>query len=240
MNKVKVVVILHGWGSNPKSWQKVAEEFRKKNYQVQIPYLPGFDENNPIEKSYTLKDYSQWLFQFISQKEINKPIIVGHSNGGRIAAYFAAKNQDRVGKLVLIGAAGIPPKNKIKITVFKLAGQLGKSFFQFIKNKEFFNLGQKIIYKLIGESDYLKASPLMKKTMINMLSSDLTKDFSKINCPTLIIWGKHDKYTPLWMGKRIHQLIKHSQLEIIDNGRHGLHLTHPEKLTQLVTKFIKV
>lgn len=234
----KTIVILHGWGSHPKNWQKVANELKKTNYQVEIPYIPGFDKNNPINKPYKLEDYTKWLLQFINQNKINKPIVIGHSNGGRIAAYFAAKHQNRVEKLVLIGAAGIPPKNKIKTTVFKLAAQLGKSFFLFIKNKKFFNLGQKILYKLVGESDYLKASPVMKKTMINMLSSDLTKEFIKIKCPTLIVWGKKDTYTPLWMGERVHQLIKNSQLVIVNAARHGIHLTHSEKLSQLIINFI--
>jgi pimeloyl-ACP methyl ester carboxylesterase len=239
MTRKKTIIILHGWGGSPKTWQKVAEELRKKNYQVEIPYLPGFDKNNPLGKPYILEDYSQWLFQFINQKKINKVMIVGHSNGGRIAAYFAAKHPDGVEKLILIGAAGIPPKNKIKTTVFKLASQLGKSFFKVVGNKKLFNLGQKILYKLAGESDYLNASPIMKKTMINILSSDLTNTFAKIQCPTLIVWGRNDKYTPLWMGKKIHQLIKNSQLIVINDAHHGIHLTHLAKLIELIVKFIE-
>jgi len=234
----KNIIILHGWGSQPQNWQKVAERIRKENYQVFIPYLPGFDENNPIKKPYTLADYSQWLLQFINQKKINQAILVGHSNGGRIAAYFCATNQDKVEKLILIGSAGIPAKNKIKTAIFQSASRFGKAFFKILNNKKIFNLGQKILYKLAGESDYLKASPVMRKTMINMLAADLTPQFSQIKCPTLIIWGKKDSYTPFWMGERIRQLIKNSQLKVIDNGRHGLNFTHAEELSKLITKFV--
>lgn len=233
----KTIIILYGWGGNPQSWQKVAEQFIKNNYHVEVPYIPGFDENNPIDKPYKLENYTKWLLQFINQNKINKPIVIGHSNGGRIAAYFAAKQLSRVEKLILVGAAGIPPKNKLKKLVFQSISQVGKSIFKTLKDEKLSLWARKILYKLAGESDYLNASPGMKKTMINLISHDLTEDFTKIKCPTLCIWGRHDSYTPLWMGERINQLIKPSQLKIIDNGRHGLHLTHPEKLSQLIIKF---
>ncbi len=239
MEKKQTIIILHGWGSAPQNWQKVAEELRKKNYQVEIPHLPGFDENYPIDKSYTLEDYSQWFIQFINQKKVNKPTIIGHSNGGRIAAYFAAKHQNKIEKLVLIGAAGIPPKNTLKRYLFKFLSKIGKAFFKILNFDRLSLPAQKFLYKLSGESDYLNASPIMKKTMINMLSSDLTKEFAKIKAQTLIIWGEDDTYTPFWMGEKIRQLIKNSQLVIIDNARHGIHLTHPEKLSQLIIKFIQ-
>lgn len=238
--KKKTIVILHGWGGKPENWKKVAELLAQKNYQVEIPYVPGFDKNNPIDKPYTLVDYSSWLLQYLNQKKIKKTILVGHSNGGRITSDFTVKYPQKVEKLVLIGCAGIPPKNKIKTTIFKIAAKFGKIFFKFVDNKKIFNLGQRILYQLAGESDYLNASPIMKKTMINMLASDLTQKFPKIKCKTLIIWGKNDRYTPLWMGKKIHQLIKNSKLEIIENGRHGLHFTHPKELVQLIINFLKV
>lgn len=236
--KKKTVLILHGWGGKPQKWEKVAKELEKENFRVEIPYLPGFDKNQPIRKAYTLNDYCQWLLSYLSQKKINKPILIGHSNGGRIAASFTAKYPEKIEKLILIASAGIPFKNKIKTTIFKIISKIGKKIFQFTKNEKLFNLAQKIIYKLAGESDYLKASPIMKKTMINLLSVNLTFEFTKIKCPTLIIWGENDKLTPIWMGKKIHQLIKNSQLKIIKSGNHGLHLTHPRIIAQFIIDFV--
>jgi pimeloyl-ACP methyl ester carboxylesterase len=40
------------------------------------------------------------------------------------------------------------------------------------------------------------------------------------------------------MGERIHQLIKNSQLIVINDARHGIHLTHAEELTKLIIEFI--
>ena len=236
--KQKTILILHGWGGQPKNWEKVVKQLKEKKIQVEIPYLPGFDKNQPINKPYTLNDYRQWLLSYLQQKKINKPVLVGHSNGGRIAAYFAAKYSDKIKKLILIASAGIPPKNRIKIFIFKIISKIGKKIFQFIRNEKLFKLAQKIIYKLAGESDYLKASPLMKKTMINLLAIDLTSDLAKIKCPTLIIWGKNDKITPLWIGKKIRQLIKNSQMKIIENGGHGLHFTHPKIIAQFIIDFV--
>lgn len=236
----KVILILHGWGSSPQKWEKVKSALAKKKFKVYVPYLPGFDPKKNISKPWTIEDYSSWLNQFFKENKIKKAIIIGHSNGGRIATYFTSINQKKIDKLILIGCAGLPQKNQLKKIFFKTLSKIGKKILQLIPNKKIYQLGQKVIYRLSGENDYFKSSTIMKKTMINMISVDLTKNFLKIKKPTLIIWGKNDKETPIWMAKKINLLIKNSKLKIINDGEHNLHLSHPNKLVQIIKEELTI
>jgi len=111
---------------------------------------------------------------------------LGHSNGGRIAAYFAAEHPEKVQKLILIDSAGIYHKElfiQLKRFVFKTVSGIGKKLTSSEALKNF-------MYYLVGEHDYQKASPNMKLSMVNLTHHDLTPFLPKIKVPTLIIWGE--------------------------------------------------
>lgn len=237
MKEKKNIVILHGWGGSPESWQRMAKILQKQDVKVFAPYLPGFDPKSPLSTPYELSDYVKWLRVYILKSQIKDPIIISHSNGARIATFYVNLYPSGVQKLVLIGAAGIPPKNKLKLRAFKSLAKIGKSAFGMLEGTKLESSAKKLLYLLVHESDYEKASPVMKETMKNMLKIDMTDYYAQIKCPTLIIWGKNDTYTPLWMGQRIHILIDGSRMIVYD-ARHGLHLTHPDKLAQDIAEFI--
>lgn len=237
MKEKKNIIILHGWGGNPDSWQNTAKSLEKRGFKVFVPYLPGFDPKHPLKQPYELEDYVKWLKAYLLEFKIKDPIIMAHSYGARMAGYYASKYPDKINKLIFVGAAGIPAKNKFKVGAFRSLAKIGKSAFGMLEGTKLENSAKKLLYLLARESDYEKASPVMKETMKNMLSVDMTEFYSQIKCPTLIIWGKNDTYTPLWMGQRIHELVKGSRLIVYD-ARHGLHLTHPQKLAQDIAEFV--
>ena len=185
---------------------------------VVLPHLPE-------DKIRNTAVFADWL----EQKTKNLPpfFLLGHSFGGQVAINFAARHPDRVKKLILIGSAGVRRRNLKALILLPFA-----KIFRFLPTlfKHFF-------YRLIGETDYIKASSVMKKTMQLILKEDQQENMKKINTPTLILWGKQDSYTPLRDGRLTHQLIKNSAL-IEFNAKHGLPFTHPAALAEKILWFI--
>lgn len=216
------IIILHGWTSETKKWEPFLKYLPGKLLKI-----PGLTEK--IDRPWTLDDYLEWL-----KKKIDKRVVlIGHSNGGRIAIAFAAKYPERVEKLILIDSAGIYHKKlalQIKRILFKLVAKIGKKIAPSNKLKN-------LLYKLAGEKDYKNADPIQKQTMINLISTDLTPMLTKIPIPTLIIWGKDDKITPLRDGKLMHQKIKGSKLKIL-NAKHSPQFSHPKEVARLIHEYI--
>jgi len=73
----------------------------------------------------------------------------------------------------------------------------------------------------------------------NIIRQDRGEEAGKISVPTLIVWGTLDGYLPVSDAYKLNKLIKNSQLEIIKNGRHGLHLQQPDKLFTIIKKFVE-
>jgi pimeloyl-ACP methyl ester carboxylesterase len=175
--------------------------------------------------------------EYIENEGLKNVVLVGHSNGGRIAMRYAAKHHE-VKKLVLIGAAGIPNTNiSMKKIVFMGLAKGGKIVLGPLKGTGLYQVAEKILYKAARESDYYKASPIMKETMVNLLKYDATSDLKKIQCPSLCIWGKRDKATPLWMGERIVAGIPSCTMKIVDGG-HNIHVTNADEVAAHIKDFL--
>lgn len=57
--------------------------------------------------------------------------------------------------------------------------------------------------------------------------------------PVLIIWGGKDKITPLSVGRRFHELLPASKLEVIAESGHVPHWETPEAYNTIVEPFVK-
>ena len=232
------IVILHGWGSSPTRWEKTRKAL-EKTHRVYCPHLPGFDPQKPLSSPWKIEDYHLWLENYLSQNHLSRPTILAHSHGGRLALSFTAQHPEQLSHLILIGSAGLPPRNSLKRMIFFLPAKFGKAIFSLPPLQKLSPFFRKILYRLTREKDYFEASPVMRETMKNMLSLDLTEAAQKISIPTLLLWGRRDTYTPLWMGQKLARLIPTSHLIIFSSGRHGLHLTHPQKIANKVESFLK-
>jgi pimeloyl-ACP methyl ester carboxylesterase len=91
-----------------------------------------------------------------------------------------------------------------------------------------------VLYKAARASDYNNANPHLRKTMVNLISSDVLPLLHKITARTLIIWGKLDRSTPLTDGKLMHHSIKNSTFFVIDDARHSPQFTHTKEVCEKV------
>lgn len=225
------IFILHGWTYQTETWRPLVELLESRGLAVEFLKIPGLtDGTNP---EWTLDDYVEWLKEIVAAHE--KVVLVGHSYGGRISIAFAAKYPDKVARLILEDSAGIPPRGlrRFKRDVFKIIAKVGHFFVRSERLRD-------LLYKLARESDYRKATPEMRRTMASMLSVDVSHLLDRITAPTLIIWGAHDRTTPLSDGELMHEKIRGSRMVIIPDARHSPHITHPQQVADLIVAEITV
>lgn len=226
------LIFLHGWGGDWRSWQTIVERL-KDRFTIYALDLPGFGENS-LSKPYKLSDYVNFVINFLREEKIERPTLIGHSFGGRIAIKVAADTTSHLSKLVLVDCAGIRPKYGMGHYFWLGIAKMGKIFFPW---------GRNFFYKIRGleKSDYfnLGKNEILKKTFINIIDEDLTSEIPKINIPTLIIWGGNDQETPLADGEKIHRAIEGSKLILFPNAGHFSYLDEQERFCKEIEKFAK-
>jgi pimeloyl-ACP methyl ester carboxylesterase len=239
---METILILHGWGSRAKNWQKVKEGLEERGHKVFLPDLPGFGENSLPGKSWSGEDYLSWIGDFCERNNLSQFVLAGHSFGGGLAVRFVNAYPQKVKKLVLIGAK-IQRHKTVKYYLGLGLSYLGKVIFSVPGISWLQPLGRKILYRFIGVSDYQKLetekSLVMKETFKRVVGDDLTPFLPAIKVPTLIIWGEKDLFTPLNDAYLIKREIAGSELEIIRGQGHSLNFKAPEILTEKIDNFIK-
>ena len=169
----------------------------------------------------SVDEVSDVIYDFVCILGIDKPVILGHSYGGRVAISYASKYC--VSKLVLVSSAGIRQKLKIakrmKIKLYKVL--------------------KKCHLKVrMGSKDYLNADNIKKIMLVKAVNKDLQEEMKKITSPTLLIYGKDDNVTPLDMGYKIKDNIKDSFLVELDNCGHFPYLERFSIFSLILNSFL--
>lgn len=211
------LVFLHGWGSSLVAFERMLQQFQN-NFRVITIDLPGFGKSDEPKEAWDVDGYVQFLEAFFKQKVITNPILAGHSHGGRVSILYASRNP--VHKLVLIDAAGIKPKRKLKyyfkVYSFKLAKNVLPLIMGKTKGQEWINNYR----KSAGSSDYNAASTMMRQVLVKCVNTDLKNVMPQINAPTLMVWGENDTATPLSDGKTMEKLIPNAGLVVLKGAGH--------------------
>ena len=105
------VVLMHGWGCNHTTLASI-ERLLVPHFTVYNVDFPGFGESTEPSEVWGVDDYTRLIEQFIKSENIQNPILLGHSFGGRVGILYASRNDVR--KLVLVDAAGIKPRRSLK------------------------------------------------------------------------------------------------------------------------------
>ncbi len=101
----RVILLIHGLGSNAKGWLKNIPALAKE-YRVIAIDLPGYGISDKEAYQYSLSFYAEVLTEMLTKLDIDKATFVGHSMGGQIAMITSLNYPERVENLVLISPAG--------------------------------------------------------------------------------------------------------------------------------------
>ncbi|PLX28510.1 hypothetical protein C0581_02055 [Candidatus Parcubacteria bacterium] len=233
MNKPNLIII-PGWGGNFQTWLEFSN-LAERYFEVTCIELPCFGNEPCPDTVWGVEDYAEFVKEKIKGIEGEK-ILFGHSFGGQVATYLMAKNPKLVDKLVLSGAATFRPKKSCKRMIFCVVAKIGKVFFKLPILNRLDLVMKKVLYRLAKSPDYTHTSGTKKEIFKKIIRQDLEHLLPDIQVPTLVVWGEHDDYTPLEQGKRIAKIIPNASLEIIEKGRHGLHMHNREKLLEILKK----
>ena len=215
------IVLLHGWGQNIEMMRPIGDNFQNR-FRITILDFPGFGESEEPKEAWTIEDYELMLEEFLKKVNVKKPIVIGHSFGGRVAIRYSARNP--ISKLVLFGSPCIRIQEELS---------LGVKILKKLKTLPGLNGLGEYMKKFIGSRDYKAASPIMRQTLVNVVNEDLSKFAREIEEPTLLIWGTNDTEAPLNEAKELEKIMLDAALITLP----GTHYAYLENLPRVVRQF---
>lgn len=244
-----ILLCLHGWGGSKESFTELRAALDGEDLLILTPDLPGFGSEPEPDRPWSVDDYADWVEAWFQNQLATwnlKPgtiFLLGHSHGGRIAIKLVTRpssinriNQSTnqpINHLYLCASAGIR-HGSLKKLIGKLLAAIGRAVFSIPGINRLEPLARRILYKLLREHDYERASPIMRRTLAKVTAEDLTPLLASITIPTDIFWGEDDTYTPLRDGRLMHERIRGSVLHTFEGVRHRVHRDRAQEISAVI------
>jgi pimeloyl-ACP methyl ester carboxylesterase len=192
-----------------------------------MPVVPGFDGTARHEKLRSMADLGDLVAEFIDTV-IKEPCdVVGHSFGGWVATWLAARHPDKVCQLVLAAPAGFRPEG-----VGGLGGDPETLRRRMVAHPENLPAETKEAATLAQNRDmprhYHSGMPTDR---------DLVPLLGNIEAETLILLGTKDGIIPAESARLLQEKIPHAHLVYVFDAAHSLDTDQPERYAQLIGDF---
>lgn len=246
----ETILFLHGWPGSHKLFEYQFDELPKMGYRCIGIDTRGFGNSDKPYGGYDYDTMSDDVRYVIDTLQLTDITLAGHSTGGAIAIKYMARHKGYgVSKLALFAAAapslikrpnfpyGLDQETVLKIIEGTYSDRpnmlqgFGEIFFYQHITKAFSDWFFQIGLQAAGWS-----TAAVAKTWINEV---LFSDLEKINVPTLIIHGIHDKVVPFELGKVQEQIIQNSKLVPFRYSGHASFYDERRKFNEELVKFIE-
>lgn len=207
-----VLVLIHGSDASLFTWEKwsknLSDKFRVISLDLPAHGLTGAVPN----KDYSQKGMTTFVHEFADKLGLKTFALAGNSMGGGVAARFAETYPERVSKLILVDAGGMPVGQGDHIPIgFKIARMsFMRPVLLHVTPRALFSegLNDAIVRKAIITDrmiDMYWDFHLMEGTREANAERFVTnEDFNyvkdhigQIKAPTLILWGAEDHLIPV-------------------------------------------
>lgn len=226
-----VVTLHHSTGSA--GWLPIHDELAK-NFTVYVPDMPGYGQSERPEWARDPRDIAILVNDALEELGLNGVTLVGFGFGGFVAAELATMDRSRLKRLVLVGAAGIKPREGeimdemlMAYDDYVVAGFRDKAAFQAVFGDEL----APAVKELWDFSREMSARITWKPYMF---SRRLPPLLGAVKTPALIVWGSEDRVVPPVCAEQYRDALPNAKLEIVKGAGHYVELEEPARVATLI------
>lgn len=236
------VVLVHGWGMHSGVWEDVVEGLID-HHRVTVLDLPGHGYSRLPGAGHTLNDLAAAVLAAIPAPAI----WIGWSLGGLVAQQVVLTAPERVSRLVLVNSTPCFVQRPdwthgIALSVLRrFAGELRQDYRAVLK---------RFIALEVHGSEHASAQLKQLKAMLFqhgepdvaaledglaiLETTDLRAEWSRIQCPTLLLMGQRDQLVPAGAGEAMLQRLPDARLHVFPRAGHAPFFSHlPEFVAKL-------
>lgn len=220
------VVLLHGLSGSHRWWLKTMPALAQ-GFRVHVPELVGFGGSRRAARQPGLEEMARVIVAWLDMLGIERPHLVGHSMGGQVSIHLAAAQPERIDRLVLVAAAGIPRR-------LTLPGVR-----RFVRELVAPRAWVRPRFASTIALDALRAGPkALLQTTRHILADDVRPLLPLIRNATLLIWGALDPLTPLANGEEMARAIPGARLVVLRAAAHIPMVEWPEAFNRTLLGFL--
>ena len=235
------LVFVHGYLGGSPQWNSQVEQFSEA-FNVGTPDLHGFGLNAHLEAPETITGFAKDVLNELDQQGIERFCLVGHSMGGMTAQEIMKLAPQRVIKLVLYGTGpvGIMPGRFETIETSRNRAQHDgvAATARRISAKWFVGGEDNKAYESCANIAQMASMQAVMAGLTAMESWSGEAELTKINSPTLVLWGDQDQSYQWALPEQLWREISGASLSVIAGCAHAVHLEKPTLFNAVLSDFL--
>ena len=245
------ILLIHGIPDASDSWTSIAAELGR-THPVYAVDLAGYGySDRPEDYDVSLSAQANYLLELLDQLGLERVVIVGHDIGGGIAQILAARNPQRIDRLVLINSVVHDnwPVLEMRLLRMPLLGYsaltiMEKPMWQYMLRKGFFNKEMVTEEMLHRYQHWYQGSPGRQRLIRNARAlnnadlTTLTNEIRAVPTPTLILWGREDRYLDPGLAQKLCRELRNCRFVFVDRAGHFVLDEQPQAVANAIQHFL--
>ncbi|MGD8555045.1 MAG: alpha/beta fold hydrolase [Anaerolineales bacterium] len=249
------LVMIHGLGGFAETWVENVAALAHR-HRVYVLDLVGFGRSDKPPISYSIENLALFLRDFMATQEIENATLMGNSMGGAVALQFTLLHPEQVEALVLVSSAGFGTGVPwmVRVATMPVLGELllrpTRRAAKWIMKGVLYDPDRipdsvlDVGFETLSTPPARRAILKTVRSMIRVHAGDmqayasLQEALSRLNTPTLIVWGSEDSVLPVEHAHIANQTLPNTILQVYDRCGHMPQVERAEEFNALVLDFM--
>ena len=240
------ILLLHGFPFNRSMWREQVDFLRGAGYRIIAPDLRGLGTNQASADITTMDEMARDVLTLMDERKIERGVVCGLSMGAYVALEMVSLFPSRVGALVLAGARAQGPdeaekksrEQKARLVLAEgMTGLADEMLPQLLAARTLAEKPDVVarVREMIRNTNPRGAAAAQRGMAARR---DYSDGLHEIGAPTLIIAGRDDAIRTANDAELIHNRIRKSRLETIDDAGHLMNLEQPMIFNRALLGFL--
>ncbi|MBP8066041.1 MAG: alpha/beta hydrolase [Flavobacterium sp.] len=202
IGKGQPVLLIPGYSCSGEVWNETVDHL-KTNYQLHVLTLAGFGGTKPIQNDEILKTVRNEIIQYVKDNKMKQPMLIGHSLGAFMTLWLHSTEPDLFGKsicvdgLPFVSAIGKPettaeavkanPQFNKQAVIQNFKSLPSDGYVKNMTRAMLYQVNDSLRAKQIAEWSYKSDRTTLGSTIVEMSTTDLRQEISKIKAPVLVM-----------------------------------------------------
>jgi len=232
------IVLVHGWAGGREAWHKNTPALSAARRVIALD-LPGHGESDVVDAPHSMALYAEAIAAVLDDAQVDRAVLIGHSNGTPTVRQFARDYPRRTAGLVAVDGAlqDVFPREMAEPMLAQLRGPNYRAFVTQLVTSAQTQIADPADRRLV--LDRLDATP--QSTIVGALEAALDRSVptdDPIEVPLLVIKAPNPMmWTPEYEA-RVRELAEDVEHHTIDGASHFVMMDRPAPFNRLVLDWL--
>lgn len=243
------VLFLHGFPSSSHLWSGVVRCMPAGHRLIVLDQLGYGRSDRPDGASLAVSAHGQRALAVLDALNVPQACVVGHDLGGAVGQWLALNAPARITRMALVSSVGLDAWPRWRTRVARVLSPVarllpaplvaGEAYAALVRGFADRDEGRRALDHFLRPF----AQSSGREALLAHLDAQRPREtaamvLSNVRTPTAIVHGARDPFVPVGLGRRLHEALPGSTLEVLADASHFAPLDAPDRVAAAVASLL--